>query len=205
MESAMTTANPVTIPAQPQATQNHSLLKIGLMFAGDLASSLIFAGLYAVTHNVYLATGVALAIGVGQIGWGIARRSPIDAMQWMSIGLVVVLGVASLLTHDPRFVMVKPTLIYIVVGSAMLQRGWMTRYMPLEVVTWAPKAPEAFGYIWAGLMFATAAMNLALAAHGNTALWTAWLAVFPLASKLGLFGVQYLITRAMVGRRMRAA
>jgi hypothetical protein len=27
----------------------------------------------------------------------------------------------------PRFVMVKPTLIYAAIGTAMLQRGWMNR------------------------------------------------------------------------------
>jgi intracellular septation protein len=206
MESAMTTANPTSpIPSEPQAGQDHSFLKIGLMFAADLASSLIFAGLYATTHSAYIATGVALAIGIGQIGWNLARRSPIDAMQWMSLGLVIVLGGASLLTHDPRFVMVKPTLIYVVVGSAMLQRGWMVRYMPPEVRTWAPSLPVIFGYIWAAMMFATAAMNLVLARSGNATLWAVWLAVFPVASKLGLFGVQYLITSAIVRHRMRAA
>ncbi len=200
-----------TTPAQPalntplEAGRGSPLLKAGLMFAGDLASSLIFAGLFATTHSAYLATGVALAFGVGQIAWHLARRSPIDAMQWMSLGLVIVLGGAALLTHDPRFVMVKPTLIYIVVGSAMLKRGWMTRFMPPEVLTWAPGMPVMFGYIWAALMFATAAMNLVLAGYGDPKVWALWLAVFPIASKLALFGVQYLVTRMTVVRGMRAA
>jgi intracellular septation protein A len=203
MEFAMTLANPVS--ARPQANGGHPMLKAVRLFAEDLASSLAFAGLFAVTHNPLIATVIALSIGVGQIAWHLARRSPIDAMQWMSVGLVVVLGGASLLTHDPRFVMVKPTLIYIVVGSAMLRRGWMTRYMPPQVLTWAPKVPETFGYIWAALMFATAAANLALAAHGDMALWTVWLAAFPLASKLGLFAAQYMITNVIVRRRIHAA
>ena len=35
----------------------------------------------------------------------------------MSLGLVVVFGGASLVTHDPRFIMLKPTLIYAVIGG----------------------------------------------------------------------------------------
>ena len=193
------------IPTKPEAAERNPMLRVVRMFAEDLASSLIFAGLFAVTHSAYLATGIALAIGIGQIAWRIARRSPIDAMQWMSLGLVVVLGGASLLTHDPRFVMVKPTLIYIVVGSAMLQRGWMTRYMPPEVLTWAPAVPVMFGHIWAAMMFTTAVMNLAFAASGNATLWALWLAIFPIASKLSLFGMQYLITRVIVRRRVVGA
>jgi intracellular septation protein len=209
MELAMTVltttlAHPALI-TPPQAPKGNRLLKAGRFIAEDLASSLLFAGLFAATHNAYLATGVAVAVGVSQIAWRLARRSPIDALQWMSLGLVVVLGGASLLTHDPRFVMVKPTLIYVVVGSAMLKRGWMTRYMPPEALAWGTDVIETFGYIWAAMMFVTAAMNLALIDHGDMALWTLWLAVFPVASKLVLFGVQYVATNLIVRRRMRAA
>jgi intracellular septation protein A len=44
-------------------------------------------------------------------------------MQWASLGLVIVLGGATVLTGDPRFVMIKPTIAYLTVGAAMLQRG----------------------------------------------------------------------------------
>jgi intracellular septation protein A len=67
---------------------------------------------------------------VVQIGWLMARRQKIDAMQWLSIGLVVVSGVATLLTSDARFVMLKPSVIYCIVGAYMLRPGWMNRYLP---------------------------------------------------------------------------
>ena len=51
-----------------------------------------------------------MAFGVAQIGWEFAREKPIDAMQWMSLFLVVGSGAATLFTDDPRFVMVKPSL-----------------------------------------------------------------------------------------------
>ena len=58
------------------------------------------------------------------------RKHPVDTMQWLSIGLVVVSGIATLLTADPRFVMLKPSVIYCIVGAYMLKPGWMTRYLP---------------------------------------------------------------------------
>jgi intracellular septation protein len=48
--------------------------------------------------------------------WEFARKRPMGTMQWMSLFLVVSFGGITLLTNDPRFVMIKPSLIYKVVG-----------------------------------------------------------------------------------------
>ena len=183
----------------------HGLIVAGRELATDLLSSLLFAGLLSFTHDVTLSIGIAIAAGVAQIGWLTLRGRRADAMQWMSLGLVVVFGGASLMTHDPRFLMFKPTLIYCAVGAVMLKRGWMIRYMPPKALAWSDDVVTVFGYIWAGMMFMTAAINLALVVNGDPKTWAWFLGVFPLASKLGLFAVQYLTTRFIVMRRMRAA
>ena len=183
----------------------HPIVHAGKWLAADLFSTLMFVGLYAVTHSVYVATGLAIAAGIAQIAYLKARRSPIDAMQWMSLGLVVVFGGASLFAHDPRFIMLKPTLIYAVIGAVMLKPGWMTRYQPPAALPWSRDVAATFGYVWAGLMFLTGALNLVLVAHGDPKLWAWFIGVFPIASKLSLFGVQYLVTRVIVVTRMRAA
>jgi intracellular septation protein A len=74
-----------------------------------------------------LAVAIGIGLGAAQIGWLLMRRKPIDTMQWLSIGLVVVSGVATMLTSDPRFVMMKPSVVYCVVGAFMLRPGWMNR------------------------------------------------------------------------------
>jgi hypothetical protein len=71
--------------------------------------------------NIVLSVALGMALGVAQIGWELARKKPIDAMQWLSLFLVM---------GYPRFVMVKPSLIYLVVGVVMLKPGWMNRYLP---------------------------------------------------------------------------
>jgi intracellular septation protein A len=140
-----------------------------------------------------------------QIVWLKLRRQPIDLMQWMSLALVLVFGSASLLTHDPRFVMLKPTVIYVAVGAVMLKKGWMTRYVPPIALLWSRDVSIVFGYVWAGMMLLTAALNLALVAHGDPKLWAWFLGVFPLSSKLALFAVQYLTMRTITIMRVRAA
>ena len=96
----------------------------------DLISTLVFVALTAITHNVLLATAVAMAAGGARVVYLRLRGERVNAMQWMSLGLVAVAGAATLLTHDPRFMMAKPTIVYILVGAAMLERGWMLPYLP---------------------------------------------------------------------------
>jgi len=200
----VTSQDPDTL-AEAEGSRVHPIVHAGKWIAADLFSTLLFVGLFALTGSVYVATGLAIVAGIAQLAWLKLRGSPIDAMQWMSLGLVVVFGGASLITHDPHFVMFKPTLIYAALGVVMLKPGWIVRYQPPLAVRWSRDVAMVFGYVWAGLMFATGALNLALVAHGDTKLWGWFLGVFPIASKLALFAVQYALTRAIVIRRMRAA
>ena len=171
----------------------------------DMLSTILFAVLMAATHDVYLSTGAAIAMGALQAAWQKARGKPVAGMQWASLGLVTVMGGASLLTGDPRFVMIKPTVIYLTVGAVMMRRGWMARYMPPSAKDYLPPSLiTAWGYVWAALMFATAAANLVVALTLGVKAWTVFLAFFPLASKLGLFAVHYLSFRFIAIRNHRA-
>ncbi|MBX3481809.1 MAG: septation protein IspZ [Caulobacter sp.] len=178
--------------------------KAGRFLLEDLLSTLLFVGLFVLTGNLYLATGVAIAVGVVQAVWTRMQGRSLDAMQVLSLVLVVVMGGATLLTHDPRFVMVKPTLVLGAVGAVMLRRGWMNRYLPPVVIDVAPDVGVLFGYLWAGLMFATAAASLALALLASPALWAGFMVTVPLVSKVGLFLVQFAVLRLVVRRRLAA-
>jgi intracellular septation protein A len=171
----------------------------------DMLSTILFAVLFGFTNNIYVSTGAAVALGVGQVAFEKLRGKPIPGMQWASLGLVTVLGGATLLTGDPRFVMIKPTIAYFTVGVAMLQRGWMDRYIPPVSKDYLPHGLTAgAGYVWSGLMFLTGVLNLVFAfAFGHKA-WLEFVAVFPLASKLGLFAIQYTTFRFIVVRKIRA-
>ena len=170
----------------------------------DLMSTLLFVVISAVTHNPMLATGVAIAAGLARIAYLRARKQPINAMQWMSLGLVVVFGTATLVTHNPRFMMAKPTIVYILIGAAMTQRGWMLPYMPPNGRDLGDEILIGWGYVWAGLMFVTAALNAAFALLASFAVWSVFVAVFPAASKIALFAVQFLSIRHLAIRQHRA-
>ena len=170
----------------------------------DMLSTILFAALFSLTKNIYLSTGVAVALGVGQVLYEKLRGKPVPGMQWASLGLVTVLGGATLLPGDPRFVMVKPTVVYLTIGAAMMQRDWMDRYIPPVAKTYIPDSVIiAWGYVWAGMMFLTAIANLVVAVAFGAKAWVLFISVFPLASKIGLFAVHYVSFRWVALRNRR--
>ena len=177
----------------------------GKFLAYDMVASLFFVGLYALTRSLPISVGVGIAVGVAQIGWDLARRRPIEAMQWLSLALVIIGGLSAIIAHDMRIVLMKPSLVYVIVGVTMLKRGWMNRYLPPEAQQWVPDLGERWGYAWAGLMFLSAAINLVAAFRLSFVEWGAVMSVWALGSKITLFAVQF-TTMRWIGRRraMRA-
>jgi intracellular septation protein A len=170
----------------------------------DMASTVFFLVVFLLSKNIPLAVALGVALGVAQIGWGFVRKRPIDTMQWMSLFLVVGAGTAALITNDPRFVMVKPSLIYLVIGVVMLKPGWMNRYLPPVAKELVPDLAFIFGFIWSGLMFFSAALNLIVALNFSFVTWASFMSVYGIVSKFGLFLIQYATMRYIGLRRRRA-
>ena len=172
----------------------------------DLLSTIVFVVLFAITGSAAFTMGVAIAVGVVQIGFEKWRGRKVEVMQWLSLGLVVVFGGASFITHDSRFIMVKPTLIHFAVGAVMLKRGWLDRYLPEIVHRMVPKPIIiGSGYVWAGMMFGLGIANFVLALTTSRANWALFNTVAPLVLEFGGFGLQYLAFRTIIIRKMRRA
>ncbi|MBR1247208.1 septation protein IspZ [Bradyrhizobium sp. AUGA SZCCT0169] len=171
----------------------------------DFFSTIVFIAIYLATDNVLLATGVAIAGAIGQVIHSRIKGKELGYMTWASLGLVIVLGGATLLTHDPRFVLAKPAIGHFAIGVIMLKRGWMLRYMPPIVTQTIPEYVTAAGYVWAGLCFVLAAGTIGIAMTGDMKLWTFYVTVVLIGAKIALFAVQYVAFRVLVGSRIRAA
>jgi len=182
-----------------------NLMHSARLLVSDLASTILFLVVLLITRDLMLAVALGVGLGVLQIGWMKLRRQPIDTMQWLSIGLVVVSGIATMLTSDPRFVMLKPSVIYCIVGAYMLKPGWMNRYMPAIAVQTVPDIVWTFGFVWAGLMFGSAVLNIVLAMQLDPVSWSAAMSIWGIASKIALFLLQYVLMKAIAVRRARAA
>jgi intracellular septation protein len=173
--------------------------------ATDFFSTIVFLALYFITGNILLATGVAIAGAIAQVIWSRFRGEQLSFMTWASLGLVIVLGGATLLTSDPRFVLAKPSIAHFAIGAIMLKRGWMLRYMPPIVTDTIPEYVTIAGYAWAALMFVLGAGVIAVAATGDINLWAFYVSVVAIGAKVAAFAVQYAAFRILVTSRIRAA
>src|SRR5262245_47147416 len=130
----------------------------------DFIATIVFIILFAITGSIYAAIPLGIAAGVLQIVWLKYRREQISMMQWASLALVIVLGSASLLTHDARFVMIKPSIGTFAIGCVMLSSNWLDRYLPPIVTQNVSKGFTLFwSRTWAIWLFVVAAANLYVA------------------------------------------
>ena len=180
------------------------LLQAAKFLLLDLASTIFFLIVFLLTHNTLLAVALGVTLGLAQIGIQFVRRKPIDTMEWLSLFLVIAAGTATLLTDDPRFVLLKPSVIYVIVGVVMLRPGWMNRYLPEIVKAVAPDIAVIVGFVWAGLMFLSAAVNVVVALAFSLHVWAVVMPVFGIVSKVTVFLGGFLALRFIIVRRVRA-
>src|SRR5262245_9003120 len=100
--------------------------------------------------------------------------------------------------------MYKPSLIYVIVGIVMLRPGWINRYLPPLAKAVVPDIAIIVGLLWAGLKFASAAMNVFVVLSYSVMTWAWFMPVFGIVSKLVLLLISFIMMR-MIGRRRYAA
>ena len=62
--------------------------------------------------GIYVATAVAIAATVVQIGYIRLKHGKVEPLQWLSLGVIVLFGGATLLAHSETFIKWKPTVLY---------------------------------------------------------------------------------------------
>jgi intracellular septation protein A len=193
-------------PEFKETLEEHTTMKdVFVKLGTDFLSAIVFLVIYLTTDNVVLATSVAIAGAVAQVIYSRVKGQPLSFMTYASLALVIVLGSATLLTNDPRFVLAKPSIAHFAIGAIMLKRGWMLRYMPPIVAENIPEYVTAAGFAWAALMFVLGLGTIAVASTGDIKLWAFYVSVVLIGAKLTAFAVQYVAFRILVTNRVRAA
>jgi intracellular septation protein len=179
-------------------------LKAAKLLLLDLASTIFFLILFLLTHNTVLSVALGATLGVAQIAIQLFRRKPIHVMEWLSLFLVIAAGTATILTDDPRFVLFKPSVIYVIVGIVMLKAGWMVRYLPAIARVVSSDIAVVVGYAWADLMFVSAAVNALVAIACSMQTWAMVMPIFGIVSKVAIFVGGFLAIRFATIGRIRA-
>ncbi|WP_326914353.1 inner membrane-spanning protein YciB [Sphingopyxis chilensis] len=168
----------------------------------DSLGIIVFAVLLAVGAGIVAATVAGSIVAIAVVGYELARGHKVAALQWISLASVLFTAAATLFTGDPRFVMAKPTIVYLIVGTVMLRKGWLNRYIPPEQLAMVGDVMDRFGMIWAALMFTSAGLNLVIALF-FTQWWPLFIGIFPLASKFGLFAIHIAVVHVITQARLR--
>lgn len=174
------------------------------LLAVDLASTFFFLALFFLTHNTIASVSLGMALGLVQIGTQLVRRKPIGAVGWLSLVLIIASGSATLVTNDLRFMLFKPSVLYAIAGVVMLKPGWMHRYLPGIAIAIVPDVAIIVGFVWAGLMFVSAAVNAFVALTCSIATWAFTMPIFGIVSKIAVFLAGYASMRIITVRRVRA-
>jgi len=86
----------------------------------------------------------------------------------------------------------------------MLKRGWLNPYVPAIARVVAPDVAVAVGFVWAGLMFVSAAVNALVALTCSVATWGLTMPIFGMSSKAAVFVFGFVTLRMVIVRRVRA-
>jgi len=128
---------------------------------------------------ILLATSVAIAATVAQVGWLLALRRRVDTMLWVSLVLIAVMGGLTLWLQDPTFIMWKPTLLYwtfaaTLAGSAWLLRRNLMQKLMGEQLQLPPAVWARLNLAWVGFFAVMGALNLYVARHFDEATWVSF-------------------------------
>jgi intracellular septation protein len=170
----------------------------------DFFSTILFAAVYFASGSIVLATTIGIAGAIFQVIRARVTGQELGFMTWASLGLVIVLGSATLLTNDPRFVLAKPAIAHFAIGAIMFKRGWMLRYVPPLVAETIPEYVTITGFSWAILMFALGFGTIAVALTGDIKLWAIYVSFVAVGAKIAAFAIQYVAFRLLVAGRLRA-
>jgi intracellular septation protein len=156
------------------------------------------------TYGIFAATAIAIAATVLQIAWMRYKNGRVDTMQWISLGVIVVFGGATLVTQDETFIKWKPSVLYwlmcstLWIGYVVFKRNFIQSLMAAQI-----ELPQE---IWTRLLHAWAIffmlmgfLNLWVAYNFDTDTWVS----YKLFGGLGLMLVFVVLQGVFLSRHIK--
>ena len=168
----------------------------------DFFPILLFFGAFKI-WGIFVATSVAIVATLLQLAWMRYRTGRTEPMQWLSLGVIVVFGGATLVAQDEAFIKWKPTVLYWAMGGALLvgqvffRRNWLQSLMKSQMALPA-HAWRVMLWSWCGFFAVMGVLNLWVAYHFDTDTWVN----FKLFGGMGLMLVFVLAQAMYLGRYM---
>jgi intracellular septation protein len=150
-------------------------------WAADLASrylgGVVAGGTVGATQApVLLATVVVIIATIAQVAWLKSRGKKVDAMLWVSLVLVVVLGGATIYFQSETFIKWKPSVLYWAMGlalwlSPMLAGKNLLKVLLGEQMQLPAKIWHRLNFAWIAFFGLMGVLNLWVAYSFSTDTW----------------------------------
>ena len=125
--------------------------------------------------DIFVATALAIAVTVAQIGWALARKRRVAPMQWASLAIIVIFGGATLILRDETFIKWKPSVLYWLMGCVFLGGLAFRANFVRAVIGEGVALPEAIwtrvAIAWGVFFLFMGTLNLWVAYHFSTEAW----------------------------------
>ena len=123
-------------------------------------------------QDIFAATAALMISAVIQVGWSWLRHRKVDTLYWVTLGLTLVLGGATLLLKDETFIKWKPTVVNWLFAAAFLVSQYVGSKPILQrMMANNIRLPDAIWLRlnWSWIIFFTAigAVNLYVAFSGH--------------------------------------
>lgn len=126
--------------------------------------------------DIYVATGVLIAVLLLQVGWAWFKHGKVQKLQLITALVALVLGGITLFLRDPVFLQWKPTLVFWI-GAAAIIIGQLVGKKPalqallggklnLPTIIW-----QRLGWMWAGFMAFAGTLNIYIAYTYSEEFW----------------------------------
>ena len=154
--------------------------------------------------GIYPATAVAIVATIVQIAYLRFKLGKVEPMQWVSLGVIVLFGGATLLAQDENFIKWKPTVLYWLMGAALLVGQLLLRNNLIKSlmggqVQLPDHAWNTSNWAWSGFFAAMGGLNLWIAYHFDTDTWVN----FKMFGGLGLMLLFILVQAVYMSRFMQ--
>lgn len=151
-----------------------------MKFLFDLLPVIAFFAVYQIPEDsqvgIEYATGAAIIVSLFQVIYLWLRHRRVERMYSITFVLLLVLGGATLLFHDERFIKWKPTLVnwafaLVFFGSTLFGDKCLIERMMNSQITLPQQIWRQLNHAWTVFFVAIGAVNLYVAYHFATNIW----------------------------------
>lgn len=138
-------------------------------------------------YDIFVATAVAIAASLVQIGWVWYRHRQVESMLWISLVVIILFGGATLVFQDELFIKWKPTVFYWLLAmilwvSSMVFGKNLIRIMLGEQIVLPPLVWQKLNINWVAFFIFMGCVNLYIAFSFSVDTWV----TFKLFGSMGL-------------------